>query len=182
MEETIWRFSASSASSRGVQASTGRPASAGGVHAMAMIWTICSGVKVGGAPGRGASASTAAISVRSPGSSASRAARSGAAAAQRARQRRAVLGEQPSCCAICSLGRPASAARMIWMRRTRACGAVCWRSKRSRIARCGGEMVIGIGGGPGIGLLSDTQNGIARGCLSTAGLYRNPVGIWAELD
>ncbi len=38
------RLMASSANSRGVQASTGRPESAGGVQARLMIWTICSAV------------------------------------------------------------------------------------------------------------------------------------------
>src|SRR5919202_6675186 len=90
-------------------------------------------------------------------SDSSTAARSGAAIAQRARQRRTVLGEQATWCAISSLDKPAAAARTIWLRRTRACGALCWRSQRSRIARWEGEMVMGTGCGPGIGLLSRTQ-------------------------
>ena len=136
---------------------------------------------VGGAPGRGASASTSAISVRRADSSASTAARSGSAAAQRARQRRTVFGEQSTCCALCSLATPAAAARTIWLRRTRAWGALCWRSKRSRIARWGGEMVMGSGGGPGIGLLSRTQGDHRGDFLSKPGLYRNPVRISPEL-
>jgi len=55
---TIFRLTASSASSCGAQASMGRPESAAGVQARATIWTIYSAVKVSGAPGRGASAST----------------------------------------------------------------------------------------------------------------------------
>ena len=76
------------------------PESAGGVQALEMTRTTW--LMVGGAPGRGASASTSAISVGRAGSAASMAARSGAAAAQRARQRRTVWGEQAHYCAICS--------------------------------------------------------------------------------
>jgi len=53
-------LTAASANSRGVQAVPGRPTCAGGRQARLMIWTICSAVKVPGAPGRGASAKAAA--------------------------------------------------------------------------------------------------------------------------
>ena len=82
--DTIWRLTASLANSRGVQAATGRPASAGGVQARLMICTICSAVKVSGAPGRGASASTRAIRRLRAAASPSRAASCASAAAQRA--------------------------------------------------------------------------------------------------
>ena len=47
-----FRFTASSATSRGVQWDTGRCASSGAHRAMAMISTICSGVKIPGPPER----------------------------------------------------------------------------------------------------------------------------------
>ena len=53
------RFTASSATSRGVQWDTGRCVTSGGSQAMARMPMICSGVKSVGAPGRGASASVA---------------------------------------------------------------------------------------------------------------------------
>ena len=40
---------------------------------------------------------------------------------------------------------------------------------------------MGTGRGPGIGLLSETQGYLGRDFLPKDGLYRNPVGIWAEL-
>src|ERR671933_239210 len=84
MEATIWRFWASAANSWGLHASTGRPESAGGVQASAIIWTICSALKVGGVPRRGASAKTSAIVVRNACSSVSATANCASAAAQRA--------------------------------------------------------------------------------------------------
>ena len=60
MVGTIFRFTASSATSREVQWPTGRCESSSGCsQAMAMISTICSGVKVPPQPARGASTRTA---------------------------------------------------------------------------------------------------------------------------
>src|SRR5204863_8891732 len=61
MRETMPRWTASAANSAGVQWVTGRPDSAGGSQASARIWQICSALKVGGAPARGASANTTTI-------------------------------------------------------------------------------------------------------------------------
>ncbi len=179
MEVTIWRLAASAANSRGVQASTGRPDSVGEVQARLMIWMICSAVKVGGTPGRGASASTSAMSGCKSASSWSTLARSGWAWAQRARQRRMVLGEQASRAANGSLRSPAAAAKMMEMRRARAWGQECWRSKRSRTARWCGETRMATGGGPDIGSpwYCKVTTSDVLGSLS----YHNPVATFAEL-
>ena len=87
---------ASSASSLGVRAVTGRPSCSGGLQARSMMRTICSAVKVAGAPARGASASAAAPAHSKVGRSPSLAARCAAAAAQRDRHLRAVFGVQPT--------------------------------------------------------------------------------------
>ena len=89
-------WTASSASSRGVQASTGRRNCAGAWQARLMICTICPAVKVAGAPGRGASAKAAAMARAKAGRSASATVRCVAAAAQRARTffGRAIAGER----------------------------------------------------------------------------------------
>ena len=55
IESTYRRLTASSASSRWVQCVISRPLSVGGSQANAIIVHICSGVKVGGVPERGAS-------------------------------------------------------------------------------------------------------------------------------
>ena len=90
MLDTIPWSSASSASSRGVQASTGRPWLRGEVQARLTISTTCSALKVVGAPERGASLRTAAMVWRRTTGSASTAASWASAAAQRARQVRTV--------------------------------------------------------------------------------------------
>ncbi len=92
---------ASSASSPGVHWLMGRPppaASPGGVQASAMTWHSCSGVNVGGAPGRGASARTPSATASSAASSPSTSAASSASAAapQRARHTRAVSRVTPT--------------------------------------------------------------------------------------
>lgn len=148
MVGTMPCLTAWSASSRGVQAATGRPASGGGVQAKLMIWTICSAVKVSGAPERGASASTSAIACCRSALSASAAARRDSAATQRARHLRTVLGEQWSRRARGSFRWPAAAARTIRVRKATACGQECCRSRPSRIACCGGETVRANGSGP----------------------------------
>jgi hypothetical protein len=61
---TMPRFWTSSASSRLVQWLIGRPDCSGGSQATAMIWTICSGLKVAGFPGRGASSRISSTSLR----------------------------------------------------------------------------------------------------------------------
>ena len=148
MAATMPCLTASSARSRGVHRSTGRPAAAGGMHATLIIWMICSAVKVSGAPGRGASASTVAMTASRSSASASAAANGAAAAAQRARHLRMVLGVQWSWRAKGSLRCPVAAPRTMRMRKASACGQECWRKRPSRIACCGGETVMDNGGGP----------------------------------
>jgi hypothetical protein len=52
MSLTTLRFFTSSANSLADQWRIGRPDFSGGSQAMATIWTICSGLKVAGPPGR----------------------------------------------------------------------------------------------------------------------------------
>jgi hypothetical protein len=135
-----WR-AASSASSRGVQWLIGRPASDGGVQARAMIRQSCSGVNVGGAPDRGASASTprtTAWSARSspapPSSSA--ATRASLAAAQRPRHAWTTFRVTPKSFAIRRLLVPSAAASTTRARVTNPCGLVLARTTCSSTCRC----------------------------------------------
>lgn len=141
---------ASSASSRGVQTSTGRPSVRGEQQARLTIWTICSAEKIIGRPERGASARVVATALASWDGSASAAARIGSASAQRSRHFWTVKGEQSSSPANGSIRAPSATRKMMRTRKTSACGQECWRSKRSRTARCGGETVIERGCGPDI--------------------------------
>src|SRR5207248_2977100 len=63
MRGTMPRWTASAANSAGVQCVTGRPDAAGGSQASARSWQICSALKAGGAPARGASFNSATISL-----------------------------------------------------------------------------------------------------------------------
>ena len=134
-------LAASSASSRGVHWLIGRPASDGGVHASAMIRQSCSGVNVGGAPLRGASASTprtTAWSARSspapPSSSAAN--RASLAAAQRPRHAWTTLRVTPRSVAIRRLLVPSAAASTTRARVANPCGLVLARTTCSRTSRC----------------------------------------------
>lgn len=126
-----WR-SAWSASSRGVQASTGRPAARGEVQARLMIWTICSAEKVAGVPERGASANTLTPIWRSTHQSASAAANWLSAPTQRLRQMRIVKREQPSRVASGPTRCSAAMPKTIRTRRARACEQVAWRWSASK--------------------------------------------------
>jgi hypothetical protein len=126
MRSTIPRVLASSANSRGVHWLMGRPESPGGSQAMAMSRHNCSGVKVAGAPGRGASASTPRMTVASARSSpsppsASAASSTSVAAAHRPRQVRTVSSVTPTARPTCSLFAPVAAAKITVARRT-----CCW--------------------------------------------------------
>ncbi len=174
-------LTASSASSRGVQAATGRSASGGGVQAKLIIWTICSAVKVSGVPGRGESASTTAMACgRSP-TSASAAASCDSAAAQRARHLRTVLGEQRSCRARGALRWPAAAARTIRARKATACGHECCRSSPSRIACWGGETVMDNGRGPATAHTFHARSNSVGSIPHHGGWYHNPLWSSAEV-
>src|SRR5216684_4952 len=121
MRGTMPRWTASAANSAGVQWVTGRPDVAGGSQASASSWQICSALKAGGAPARGASFNSAMMSlvrVASSLPSASAAAKRGPAASQRARQTCTVSRARPSRWASCSLFPPSLAARIILTRRT----------------------------------------------------------------
>ena len=61
------RFTASPASSRGVQCVAGRPDFSGGSQATAKIWAICSAVNLPPQPARGKSPSTCPIASRKAG-------------------------------------------------------------------------------------------------------------------
>lgn len=134
-------LAASSASSRGVQWLIGRPASDGGVQARAMIRQSCSGVNVGGAPERGASASTprtttwSARSSPAPPSS-SAASNASPATAQRPRHAWTRLRLTPRSVAIWRLLLPWAAASTTLARITSACGLVLARTTCSSTRRC----------------------------------------------
>src|SRR6266851_6050839 len=151
MRGTMPRWTASAANSAGVQWVTGRPDVAGGSQASASSWQICSALKAGGAPARGASFNSAMMSlvrVASSLPSASAAAKRGPAASQRARQTCTVSRARPSRRASCSLFPPSLAARIIATRRTSRWGLVARRAKRSRSARWRGDKVNSGGRGP----------------------------------
>ena len=139
MWDTTFRFIASSATSRGVQCVTGRSdASSGCSQAMAMISRICSGVKVPGPPGRGASTSVSAIQrlksdLRGPSSVA---AKRSWAAAHRRRHRHTVSASTPNSIARSRLRPPLPAANTIRARWTRRCSDVGLRTKCSNISCC----------------------------------------------
>ena len=144
-----WR-SASLASSRGVQASMGRPRLRGAVQAKLMICTTCSALKVVGAPERGASARTETTIWRSAAGSASATANSRSAAAQRARHFQTVFGVQPSRAASSSFCWSAAAPRIMRRRRARVWGQECWRTKPSRTACWAADSVTACGCRPAI--------------------------------
>jgi hypothetical protein len=110
--------------------------------------TICSAVKVSGAPGRGASASTRAIRRLRSAASCSTAASCLWAAAQRARHLMTVLGVQPRSWARGTLRMPVAAAKTMRTRKAMIWGVECWRSSASSTACCGGLTVMGSGSGP----------------------------------
>ena len=146
----MFRLTASSASSLGVQCVTGRPDSSGGSHDIATIWQICSAVKVAGVPLLGWSESTSSISWRNslsvilPSATASRSADS----AHRLRQRRGVWTCTPKSSAIRWLRKPSSAIRMILLRRTIHCGLWARRTNCSSVVRWRSVNRICLGFGP----------------------------------
>ena len=142
--------SASSASSRGVQASTGRPRLRGEVQARLTICTTCSALKLVGAPERGASARVVAIVVERAAGSASAAASRHSASAQRSRHFCTVSGEQANWAASGSIRAPSARLSTMRSRNANACGQECWRSSRSKTARWASETLIARAWGPAI--------------------------------
>ncbi len=173
-------LTASSASSRGVQAVTGRANCAGGWQARLITWMICSAVKVAGVPGRGASAKAAAMASSRAGRSASATDRGVAAAAQRDRHLRAVFGVQPTCRASGSLRRPVAAPRTIRTRSASACGQDDRRSSAVSTACWAGETVMGSGAGPG-DIAPPGEQPPQRQRHATALFSHNPSGTSATL-
>lgn len=178
MVVTIPWCSASSASSRGVQASTGRPTLRGETQAKLTICTTCSALKVGGRPLRGASARVAAIVARSWAGSVSAAAKRLSASSQRSRHFCTVSGEQVSWAASGSMRAPSAIASTIRTRTTSACGQECWRSNCSNTARWGGETLIARATGPAIGAAFYVIR--ATSLLSPAS-YHNSLRIFGTL-
>jgi len=82
----------------------------GSSQASAMIWQICSGVKVAGAPQRDASLNRSAMPAAA------------FAAVQRRRQWRTVLRQTPSAAALSVMPLPAAASRMMRARSASRCG------------------------------------------------------------
>jgi hypothetical protein len=72
-----------------------------------------------------------------------------AALVARRRHSRTWMRSQPSSAARGSFLHPSAAPRMMRARRATACGVVCARTRRSRIARWAAETAIGNGCGPG---------------------------------
>ncbi len=107
---------ASSAKAEGVQWLIGRPTSSGSRQARANTWATSSAEKVGGAPLRGRSPSTASISA--PSFSEGISARRGCASAKRERQVMTVSRVMPSSVAMAVLEAQASALSTIEARRT----------------------------------------------------------------
>jgi len=146
----MFRLTASSASSVGVQCVIGRPDSSGGSHDMATIWQICSAVKVAGVPLRGWSESTSSINRRNsfsvilPSATASLSVDS----VHRLRQRRGVWTCTPKSSAIAWLRNLLSAIRMILLRRTIHCGLWARRTICSSILRWRSVNRICLGFGP----------------------------------
>lgn len=113
---------ASSAKAEGVQWLIRRPTSSGSRQARANTWATSSAEKVGGAPLRGRSPSTASISA--PSFSGGISARRGCALAKRERQVMTVSRVMPSSVAMAVLEAQASALSTIEARRTS-----CWEAK-----------------------------------------------------
>ena len=125
------RRMASSAISRWLHWLIGRSLSDGFSHVIATTAQICSGVYVGGAPDRGASASRSQTEHLS------------SACRHRLRQYRAVLGQTPSSRALSRTPIP-SAACMIMRARSTSCCAVEWvRTSFSSASRCSGKTLTG---------------------------------------
>lgn len=144
------RLTTSSANSLGVQCVTGRPDSAGGSQATAMIWHSCSAVKVAGVPGRGWSAKVACtrlLNSLSP-PSASATASCSATLNHRSHHWLTVCQCSPRSSAICCLRTPLDACKMILHRVTSHCGLFARRTNCSNIACCRSLNVMGEGGGP----------------------------------
>ena len=150
MLSTMFRLTASSASSVGVQCVTGRPDASGGSQEMATISQICSAVKVAGVPLRGSSESTSSISRRNslsvilPSATASRSADS----AHRLRQRRGVWTCTPKSSAISWLRKSSLAISTILLRKTIHCGLWARRTICSSIVRWRSVNRICFGFGP----------------------------------
>ncbi len=176
----LWR-AASSASSRGVQWLIGRPASDGGVQAKAMIRQSCSGVNVGGAPDRGASARaprTTAWSARSsPAPPSSSAASSPSwASAQRRRQAWTRGRVTPNSIAIRRLLVPSDAASTTRARVATPCGLVLARTTCSSTRLCRSVTLIASACGTTI-LLPPNRRTVPPNHLSYQ--FRRPVlGVW----
>jgi len=118
IDSTYPRLTASSASSRWVQCVISRPLSTGGSQANAIIAHICSGVKVGGVPARGAS---------------DKRSRTRPSVLVVHRRRHACTVERPilSSAAVSRTPRPSAASRII-----RARKQICWGQVRCRISVC----------------------------------------------
>ncbi len=138
MLSTIPLFTASFASSAGVQWVTDSPLSPGGSQAKAMSAVTCSAENFGGIPDRAASPRTSWISrpkSRSLAPAASASAIRCAAAAQRLRHLRGRCASTPSCSACAVPLTPWSDKRMKEARSTRRCASVLDDAMRLKTSR-----------------------------------------------
>ena len=119
MRGTIPRWTASSASSRGVQWAIGRPNASGGSQASARIWQTCSGLKVAGLPERDSSPKMSPITTSTAASPPSTSAANRASC--RARHSRLVSRVTPTARHTTVGCFPPTSARMILARSTS-----CW--------------------------------------------------------
>jgi hypothetical protein len=136
---------ASSAISRWLQWLIGRSLSDGFSHVIATSAQICSGVYVGGAPDRGASASRSGTDCLSP------------AARHRLRQYLTVFGQTPTSRALARTPISSAACRMMRARNANCCGVEWVRTSCSSAARCSDKTVTG----------SAASRGMATSCSSS---------------
>ena len=137
MSATIPRLMASSAISRWVQWVIGRPLSCGGSQARAMIPHTCSGVKVGGVPGRGASDNRSATLAPE-------------FSDHRRRHAWTVERPMPSSSAVGRTPAPRPANNMIRARTAICCGQVCCRTSASNCRRSRSVTGTGVARSNGI--------------------------------
>jgi hypothetical protein len=125
------RLTACRASSLCVHWLIGTSNRSGASHAIAIIWQICSGVKVAGPPQRGASLRRCRTSA------------DGSAVSHRRRQWPAVLRQIPSCCAISPTPNPSDDSNTIRARSANCCGVECVRISPRSVRSCSADRTIG---------------------------------------